>query len=59
MYDIWKDIHTVLPGNNVTLFEYLGGIHNSIKTRKKTPNISTNKTYKNRKTIIGNIQNQV
>jgi hypothetical protein len=59
MYDIWKDIHTVLPGNNVTLFEYLSGIHNSTKTRKKTPNISTNKTYKNRKTIIGNIQNQV
>ena len=54
MYDIWKNIHTVLPGNNLTLFEYLGGIHKSTKTRKITQNISTNKTRK----LIGNIQTQ-
>ena len=55
MHDIWKKIHMVLPENNISLFEYLGGIKKSIQTRKIIEKISTNKTRK----INGNIQNQV
>jgi hypothetical protein len=57
MYDIWKNIHTVLPENNMTLFEYLCSIPMTIikiKTRKIIPNISANKTRK----LTGNIQNR-
>jgi len=57
--DIWKNIHTVLPENNRTLFEYVGGIPNVRKTRKIMANISTNKTRKIKQiSIIGNIQIQ-
>jgi hypothetical protein len=59
MNDIWKNIHTVLPDNNMTLFEYLGGIPKFKKTRKITTNIAINKTRKIKHTqIIGNIQIQ-
>lgn len=58
MNDILKNIHTVLPDNNITLFEYLGGITKVKKTRKIMAHVFVNKTYKNRKTISGNIQIQ-
>jgi hypothetical protein len=59
MNDIWKNIQTVLPENNMTLFEYLGGILNVRKTRKIIPHVSANKTRKvKHAVIIGNIQIQ-
>jgi hypothetical protein len=59
MNDIRNNIHTVIPDNNITLFEYLGGIPKVKKTRKIIAHVFVNKTYKNRKIISGNIQIQV